>query len=307
MAYGDGAVSDDPSCRFLREQPEKFALDPRARASDLGDDPLRAADAGLANLAVVLRHVSEWIDDEDVDYAYRSAFPESVSFYCNALFGSVIARLGGVRINERYAGDAGRSFEPLPAGTQREAMRWLLSRLDDLQWLDSRSLIVGEGLNPGIADFIRTETFDRILGSLDRIALCASLTDGEAYTRAEALDDLSAYLWDNVDPADELVKQPLQLRFLNRLLALAEQAAGRKSKLRSDYFAEAVTAENSAGFAPLAGVSYLTWPEDGHLLYGVLLDCRDRIAAARNRSASPQMRGHYALLLRRVTHFLENK
>ncbi|MEI3553404.1 MAG: hypothetical protein V8Q54_01155 [Alistipes senegalensis] len=42
-------------------------------------------------------------------------------------------------------------------------MRWLLSRLDDLQWLDSRSLIVGEGLNPGIADFIRTETFDRIL------------------------------------------------------------------------------------------------------------------------------------------------
>ena len=43
------------------------------------------------------------------------------------------------------------------------------------------------------------------------------------------------------------------------------------------------------------------------LLYGVLLDCRDRIAAARNRSASPQMRGHYALLLRRVTHFLENK
>ena len=219
----------------------------------------------------------------------------------------MIARLGGVRINERYAGDAGRSFEPLPAGTQREAMRWLLSRLDDLQWLDSRSLIVGEGLNPGIADFIRTETFDRILGSLDRIALCASLTDGEAYTRAEALDDLSAYLWDNADPADELVKQPLQLRFLNRLLTLAEQAAGRKSKLRSDYFAEAVTAENSAGFAPLAGVSYLTRPEDGHLLYDVLLDCRDRIAAARNRSASPQMRGHYALLLRRVTHFLENK
>ena len=91
------------------------------------------------------------------------------------------------------------------------------------------------------------------------------------------------------------------------MLTLAEQAAGRKSKLRSDYFAEAVTAENSAGFAPLAGVSYLTRPEDGHLLYGVLLDCRDRIAAARNRSASPQMRGHYALLLRRVTHFLENK
>ena len=110
---------------------------------DLGDDPLRAADAGLANLAVVPRHVSEWIDDEDVDFILPFGLPESVSFYCNALFGSVIARLGGVRINERYAGDAGRSFEPLPAGTQREAMRWLLSRLDDLQWLDSRSLIVG--------------------------------------------------------------------------------------------------------------------------------------------------------------------
>ncbi len=146
--YGDGAVSDDPSCRFLREQPGKIRARSPGRASDLGDDPLRAVDAGLANLAVVLRHVSEWIDDEDVDYAYRSAFPESVSFYCNALFGSVIARLGGVRINERYAGDAGRSFEPLPAGTQREAMRWLLSRLDDLEWLDSRSLIVGKGSIP---------------------------------------------------------------------------------------------------------------------------------------------------------------
>ncbi len=80
-------MSDDPSCRFLREQPGKFALDPRARASDLGDDPLRAADAGLANLAVVLRHVSEWIDDEDVDYAYRSAFPSrfrSIAMRCSA-------------------------------------------------------------------------------------------------------------------------------------------------------------------------------------------------------------------------------
>ena len=204
----------------------------------------------------------------------------------------MIARLGGVRINERYAGDAGRSFEPLPAGTQREAMRWLLSRLDDLEWLDSRSLIVGEGLNPGIADFIRTETFDRILGSLDRIALCASLTDGEAYTRAEALDDLSAYLLGQCGLGGR-TRQTAAATAIPGSVAglLPNRPRAGKSKLRSDYFAEAVTVENSAGFAPLAGVSYLTRPEDGHLLYGVLLDCRDRIAAARNRSASPQMRG----------------
>lgn len=306
--YGNGAVSEEPSCRYLREQNGKFALDPRARAWDLGDDPLRAADAGLANLAVVLRHVSEWLDDEDPDYAYRAALPESVSSCCNTLFDPVIARLGGVQINERYAGDAGRGIEPLAADTQREAMQWLLSRLGDLDWLDCRSLIVGEGLNPGIADFIRVELFDRMLQSLDRIALCASLTEGEAYTRAEALDDLSNYLWDNSDPALERIKEPLQLRFLDRLLALAGQAADGKSKVRSDYFDQALTPqERPAGFAPLAGVSYLKRPEDSHLLYGVLLDCRDRIAAARKQCSSSRMRGHYALMLRRVTNFLENK
>ena len=305
--YGNGEVSDDPSCRFLQLRSGKFALDPRSRASDLGDDPLRAAEAGLANLDVVLRNVSEWIDDEDRDYAYRSALPESVSFYCNALFAPVIARLGGVLIHERRAGDAGRGIEPLPAETQREAMRWLLRQLDELKWLDNPSLIVGEGLNPGVADFVRVDIFDRILQSLDRIALCASLSDGATYTRAEAMDDLSNYLWSRSDPSDENFRMLLQRRFLDRLLALVGEATGRKSTLRSDYFDQSLTADDSAGFAPLSGVSYLTRPEDGHLLYGVLLDSRARIESAAARSSSPQMRGHCAWMLRRVTHFLENR
>ncbi len=106
----------------------------------------------------------------------------------------MIARLGGVRINERYAGDAGRSFEPLPAGTQREAMRWLLSRLDDLQWLDSRSLIVG-GAQPRNRGFHPYGDLRPDSGKPGPHCALRFVDRQGRLTRAEALDDLSAYLF----------------------------------------------------------------------------------------------------------------
>lgn len=304
--YGESPVQNDPVYRFLREQPEKFAFDPRAVGKDLGDDPIRAAEYAMKNLAVVMRHMPEWIDREDTDYAYRQSFPEYVSFYYNSLMKPIIARLGGVYLTERYADDEGVYCQAVSAADQRKAMEWLLRSLDDMTWLDNRALVVGEGLNPGISDFIRVETFDTILGSLERIALSAALSD-DPYTRIDALNDLSSYLWKSPNTAAEVRKQVLQTRFTDRLIGLAEAANGDKSKLRPSYFPSSAAGEVTSAFAPITGISYLTWPEDRHLVYGVLLDCRKRIAAARAATTSGPMKDHYAILLHKIENFFNPK
>ncbi|MEI3553631.1 MAG: zinc-dependent metalloprotease [Alistipes senegalensis] len=88
-----------------------------------------------------MKHADEWIGEEDADYTFRSLVQASVMNQLYYAFVSVSANLGGVYLNEKYAGgDALPTYLSVPRDLQRRALRFMLERLEDMSWLDNERL-----------------------------------------------------------------------------------------------------------------------------------------------------------------------
>lgn len=111
--------ADDPRYRFSGLN----NVDPRALAGDLGDDPIRAAGYGVANLQRIMKHLTKWVkDDEDTrkkDPIYLQMAQQYHKYLKN-----VLALIGGVYLNQTKEGASTPRYRVVDTDTQRKALEW---------------------------------------------------------------------------------------------------------------------------------------------------------------------------------------
>jgi hypothetical protein len=118
--------------RYSETQPRRTAVDPRALSEDLGDDPIKSATLGIANLKRILPNIVDWTRTGEPDQAYDEAADlySSIFYQWSLYLYHVLANVGGVymeRPTVDWYGDPTKSaYTHVEKARQRQAVQFLI-------------------------------------------------------------------------------------------------------------------------------------------------------------------------------------
>jgi hypothetical protein len=190
------AVAGDPVYRYGRQQ-LATRYDPTAIEEDLGDDPLRAGDYGVANLRYILPRLEGWIEG-DADWLHRKFLYEQICEQYGRYIAAATLCVGGIRLTEVKEGTPGRNIVPVSRDAQRAAMRWVMGHYRDMEWIDQPSLTRHFPLSAAASAQLREKVLDALKERMDAVVLSshhARMAGEAAYTAADFAADLHHEAW----------------------------------------------------------------------------------------------------------------
>lgn len=129
--------------RFAEAQDSRDAVDPRSLSEDLGDNAMKSAAYGIANLKRIVPNIVEWttsgLPAQDYDDASRIYFGVIGQWQRYAYH--VMANIGGIYLENTEVGDGIQTFRHVEKERQREAVKFLVDEvLTYPEWLFSAPL-----------------------------------------------------------------------------------------------------------------------------------------------------------------------
>ena len=123
--------------RFSEQQQQRSAIDPRALNEDLGDDAMKSARYGIANLKRIMPNLVEWTKGQDPSQNYDEAAElySSVIWQWNQYLYHVLANIGGIymerpMINWTQGGTSTtKAYTFVEKKRQREAVQFLIDEV----------------------------------------------------------------------------------------------------------------------------------------------------------------------------------
>lgn len=201
----------DPFYRYGRQQFSGH-YDPSAVEEDLGDDPIKAGDYGIANLKYILSHLEEWIEGDEDMTCRTELYNQLLNQYCRYLLNAMY-QVGGVYLSDAKESSGIPRVRPVEKDKQRLAVRWILTNLRTSEWLNEESLLRKTPLDIHPSAKV-VELVGSVLYSLSsRVALSESLSGDNAYRQSDFFDDLFAGVWHGalvgcpLTPGDKLLQR----------------------------------------------------------------------------------------------------
>ena len=296
-------ASFNPVLRYGKQQSE--ILDPRSQAEDLGDDPVKASVLGVKNLKYVLANLKSWVGDDDKDMKYRRDLYEWVMIQYMTYLGHVYSNVGGIYLYEKQVGDDVPFYCSVPADRQRQAVEFLVSQLDDLDWLDNEELMADMPLMANPSDLVRESVMKMVLESPAKLDLSSSKAEDMPYTVENCLNDVFDYVWGPTIRRQKLTKSQMktQKAFLKHVGGGAGVNFGKASSASlADFVSEDKLAwqasvdpqEMSAAGEP--NMAYYIPKQYEDLYFDYVLKVKN-LLEKRHRCRDKQTRLHYALML----------
>lgn len=128
----------DKVYRYSEAQSARTAIDPRALSEDLGDDAIKSANYGIANLKRIMPHIVDWTRTGEPGQTYDDAsemYSDIISQWGLYTY-HVLANVGGMYINRPDIDDNKPAYVYVPRQKQRSAVEWLCQNvLCYPQWL----------------------------------------------------------------------------------------------------------------------------------------------------------------------------
>ena len=215
-----GEKAGDPRYRYGRQQTTS-RWDPSAVEEDLGDDPVKSASYGIANLKYVLAHLNGWVGVEDKDYTFRQQIYNEIVMQYFRYLNQVVANIGGIYLNQKYATDPVPAYALVPKERQRESLMFLLNELKEMEWLDCDDFKKALPLMSDISGDVENSVFRGLLSRLNALAVGME-QDGEvAYSISEYMNDIYDFVMSPTQKKNSLTDQEkkLQLKYLSFLLS----------------------------------------------------------------------------------------
>lgn len=303
--------------------PVAVALDPRAMPYNLGDDPVRTSAWEFANYAYVMKHADEWIGTEDRDYTFRSLVQAGVMNQLYYSFVSVSANLGGIYLNEKYGDDPLPTYVSVPRERQRQALRFMLERLEEMSWLDNDRLNKDVIEVVSLGEYCQEMLSEVIFKSLSTLDLSASKSD-DPYTQADAMKELCDYILRDVASGHESTAANLAMQRLllinvirkagvleparKRVTAFTDPAPDMARLLRESRLSGPLSAavpEEIGGVRPLRSIAFRVQPATDYVHYEMLLEMQRRYRQALGSGASERMKNHYRYMLLAIERALK--
>lgn len=124
--------------KYSEAQPQRTAIDPRALSEDLGDDAVKSARYGIANLKRIVPNIIKWTTTgkPGQDYDEASNLYSAVIYQWSLYLYHVMANVGGMYLENLTVGDGQTSFHFVEKNKQRQALQFLLDEvLGEPKWL----------------------------------------------------------------------------------------------------------------------------------------------------------------------------
>ncbi len=117
--------------RYSEAQSARSAVDPRSLSEDLGDDAMKSASYGIANLKRIVPNIIEWTTTgkpgqsyDDAAELYMAVISQWSLFHYH-----VMANIGGIYLENTTIGDGKKTFEFVEKERQKAALQWLLDEI----------------------------------------------------------------------------------------------------------------------------------------------------------------------------------
>ena len=208
---------NDPKLRFGDPNP---SLDPSQQTEDLGSDPIRATELGLANIARVAGLLIGATCKEGEDYELLNNMYTQVLRQRDRELEHVANEVGGMVMNNVWYGQGDHIYDPVSPDKQREAVAFL-----NQQAFQTPDYLVAPSI---LKRLEATGAADRVLASQRRIlsvliddtrcrrlAELANASPGQAYLPTDLLADLRGGIW------SELSEKSVEIKLYRRSLQRA--------------------------------------------------------------------------------------
>jgi hypothetical protein len=132
-----------PMYKYSETMGLRNAIDPHSMSEDLGDDPVKSARYGLANLKRIVPNLTAWTSTGKTDQTWDDA-----ADLWNAVIGQwdlynyhVLANVGGIYLENTVVGDGLQTYTYVPRQRQRESVKYLIDEVFTTpKWLFPSSL-----------------------------------------------------------------------------------------------------------------------------------------------------------------------
>lgn len=132
-----------PEYMYSETQSYRTAIDPRSLSEDLGDNSVKSAKYGVANLKRIMPEIDAWVRNDEPNQAWDDAADmwNTVISQWDLYNYHVLANIGGIYLENTYMGDLTHSFTYVEKARQKEAAQYLIDEvLTYPSWLFSPNL-----------------------------------------------------------------------------------------------------------------------------------------------------------------------
>lgn len=233
--------------RYSEAQSQRTAIDPRALSEDLGDDAMKSAHLGIANLKRVMPHIVDWTRTGEPGQTYDKASKlyQGVIFQWSLYLYHVLANVGGMYIDNTTIDDGQQTFTFVEKDQQKAAVQFLLDEVFTYpKWLFGTSLSQYTYLNKKTPLGVQEQSPEYALKNqqsymfwdmldnnrLVRMFANEQANGKEAFTAIEMMDMLHKHIFAKTMAGQSLSieERGLQKNFVDALITAAAQSEGVK-------------------------------------------------------------------------------
>ena len=233
--------------RYSEAQSQRTAIDPRALSEDLGDDAMKSAAYGIANLKRVVPHIVDWTRTGEPGQTYDEASKlyQGVIFQWSLYLYHVLANVGGMYIDNTTIDDGQKTFSFVEKDKQKRAVQFLIDEVFTYpKWLFGSSLSQYTYLNKHTPMGVQEQSPEYALKNqqsymfwdmLDNNRLVRMFANEQAngkkaFTAIEMLDMLHKHIFAKTMAGQTLSveERGLQKNFVDALITAAAQSEGVK-------------------------------------------------------------------------------
>ena len=315
----------DPLYRYGKQQIYSY-YDPSAQTEDLGDNAMQASAYGIKNLKLITGNLNEWFEKDDKDCEFRRTLYYEIVQQLRRYLDHVSTNIGGIYLNERYAGDPNPTYQTVSKEQQKEALRFLLDVQKDLSWLDDEKLVTNFEITGPIGTYMQNQIINQLIYKTSDMQFSAIKAEKDPYTEQEYLDDIVSYIMEPTQKGKKLSdsERKAQIALMRTLITSSE--VNQKEKRNSMFGAtdamsrwlesQAVSKfdvqpfnddlpDEISGFGFQRRIKY-NGENNSALYYGALLNMK-RILEKARFSNDQVTRDHYGFMLYKINNALKIK
>ena len=160
----------------------------------MGDDAVAATKYGMKNLKYIVAHMDEWLSKEDITMERRNELLSAIVNQIGLYTIHIASNISGYYANEVKEGDGQQRFIPLKKSKQKEALNYLFTLYNDLNWLDNKALLSKLTLSGSPKATIRPYIANQII-SAPLVLTITSDIDKTSLQYDEAMDMVYHFVW----------------------------------------------------------------------------------------------------------------
>lgn len=233
--------------RYSEAQSQRTAIDPRALSEDLGDDAIKSATYGIANLKRLVPHIIEYTrtGDPDQDFDEASDYYGQIVYQWGLYLYHVMANVGGMYLDRPELGSDKPAYTYVEKDRQQRAAQFLIDEvLTYPKWLFdnevSRQLYIQRGTPMGVIEeepnyMLKNEQNYILWDLLDnerliRMSENEALNGKNAFTPVDLIDMLHRHVFATTlsGKNPDVLQRGLQKSFVDVLITAGNESESVK-------------------------------------------------------------------------------